>query len=119
PPKDRRGTAGSVSRAPDDPGRGIARLLVAAVAGAAAGADPVGHLLGHPAHLISERGDVLAHLAEDGAEALGVELDRVAGLLAHVGLLVAPAVLAALDAVVVAALHPLHDLRDAADSERV
>src|SRR5579875_4163547 len=76
---------------------------------------PVGDLRAHVAHLVAERGDVLAELAEHRAEALGVELERVAGLLTDVGLLVAPPVFAALDAVVLAALHPAHDLRDASD----
>src|SRR6185312_7485609 len=96
--------------------RGLGGSVLAAVAGAApASANPVGHLLGDPADLRAQRGDVLAHLAEDLAEALGVELDGVAGLLAGSGLLVAGAVLAALDAVVVAALHPFHDLGHAAN----
>src|SRR5664279_3327969 len=68
-------------------------------------ADPVGDLLAHVAHLAADTGDVLAQLAEHRAEALGVELHRLGGLFADVGLLAAAAVLAADDAVVLAALH--------------
>src|SRR5437588_4935624 len=82
---------------------------------AAALAHPVGDLLGHAPDLRAELGDVFADLLEDRAEALGVELERLACLLAHVGLLVAGAVLAAHDPVVFALLDPLHHLGDAPD----
>src|SRR5215207_2236826 len=56
-----------------------------------------------------------AELVEDLAEPLLVELDRVAGLLARVGLLVARRVLARDYPVVFARLDPLGDLLDAPD----
>src|SRR5215207_9715757 len=70
------------------------------------------------AHLARGVGDSLlrllaAELVEDLAEALLVELDRVAGLLARVGLLVTRRVLAPDDPVVLARLHPGRDLLDA------
>ncbi len=52
---------------------------------------------------------------KDRAEARGIELDRVAGLLLDGRLLAAADVLASLDAVVFAALHPLHHLGNAPD----
>ena len=61
-----------------------------------------------PARLV-----VAAELVEDLAEALLVELERLAGLLARVGLLVARRVLAGDDPVVLARLDPRDDLLDA------
>src|SRR5439155_7926418 len=63
--------------------------------------------------------DALAGLLEEVAEAIGVERDRVAGLLPGVDLLVAGHVLPVHDPIPVSTLHPAHQLRHAADGERV
>ena len=57
--------------------------------------------------------DALAGFLEDRLEPLRVEVRRVGGLFAHVGLGAALAVVAAHDPVVVARAHPLHQLRHA------
>ena len=64
---------------------------------AAALAHPVGDLLGGACGLGPERGQVLAHIAEDGPEPLGVELHRVASVCADVRLLVTGPVAAMVD----------------------
>src|SRR5438067_427578 len=92
------------------------RVDVASAVGPAGapGPQPVGHLLADVSHLRAERGDVVAELAKQLAEALDVQVLGVAGLFANVTDLAAAAVLTTDDAVIVAAAHPGHDLRHAA-----
>src|SRR3954452_15088855 len=98
----------------------MARLNPSASPGAAGlSLEPLRQPLAGVGHLVARLVHALAELAEDRAEALRVELRRVAGLLARLGLVAALAVLAGDDAVVVAGADPLHDLRDAPDGERV
>src|SRR5438270_803362 len=72
---------------------------------ATARAQPVGHLLGHPAELVPQLRDVVADVPEDRPEPLGIELKGSARLLAHGRLLTTPDVVTALDAVVLPALN--------------
>src|SRR5581483_2613460 len=70
-------------------------------------------------HLLAQVRDVLPGLLEEHFEALGVELDRVGRGLPRSRLLAAADVVAADDPVVVALVHPAHDLRHAPDGDRM
>src|SRR4051812_6395628 len=71
------------------------------------------------ADLLADRLHGVAGVAHDRREALGVEVDGVAGLGARGLLLAAARVLARDDAAVLAAVDPVHDLAAAAHGERV
>src|SRR6202012_3276667 len=112
-----RGVVGAGGARPPGPPRPAGPPGAPRPAGArtAATAQPVSHLLADVAHLRPEGGDVVTELSEEGPEALGVVLHGVGGLVARSDRVAALAVLAADDAVVLAALDPLHDLGDAPD----